>query len=303
MRTAISVVFHDSATERRMRMYRIWDCAKRLRDFDITMKFLQGPGEVKADDAVLSHVDVTVRPERYRNGLAKCRYVANRRVTDIRKSTFSQQVVRPDDSYVGPVIVKTETNCGGSGENFVASRQPKSVQRVRKLCRPIRIAARCIAARTHSRWGWRSTVESIDYPIFESKHELPTCIYRNPHLLVERFLPERAGEDYVLRWYTFFGRHGLAVRSHSHDRVIKGTNGFDFEVVEPHPHIVAAAGRLGFDYGKFDYVVCDGQAILLDINHTPTWGQNVPHSIRELITERVVEGIREWLHSETEKSA
>ena len=32
--------------------------------------------------------------------------------------------------------------------------------------------------------------------------------------------------------------------------------------------------ELGFDYGKFDYVVADGEVALLDANRTPTVGRN-----------------------------
>jgi hypothetical protein len=33
--------------------------------------------------------------------------------------------------------------------------------------------------------------------------------------------------------------------------------------------------RLGFDYGKFDFVIHEGQAVLLDANRTPTAVRNL----------------------------
>ena len=42
--------------------------------------------------------------------------------------------------------------------------------------------------------------------------------------------------------------------------------------VEPHPAMREARRRLGFDYGKFDYVERDGGAVLLDANPTPSYG-------------------------------
>ena len=40
------------------------------------------------------------------------------------------------------------------------------------------------------------------------------------------------------------------------------------EEIEPHLEIVEAQRRLKFDYGKFDYVIHDGQPVLLDANKT-----------------------------------
>jgi len=38
--------------------------------------------------------------------------------------------------------------------------------------------------------------------------------------------------------------------------------------IEVHPEIEKMRRELGFDYGKFDYVIHDGQPLLLDINKT-----------------------------------
>jgi len=47
--------------------------------------------------------------------------------------------------------------------------------------------------------------------------------------------------------------------------------------------IEALRERMGFDYGKFDYVIHEGRVILLDANKTPTFqgDANAPH-LREL---------------------
>ena len=41
-----------------------------------------------------------------------------------------------------------------------------------------------------------------------------------------------------------------------------------YEEVEPHQEIVKWREAMKFDYGKFDYVVHDGKAVLLDANKT-----------------------------------
>ena len=40
------------------------------------------------------------------------------------------------------------------------------------------------------------------------------------------------------------------------------------EFVEPHPEIVRLRKAMKFDYGKFDYVIHEGQVLLLDANKT-----------------------------------
>ena len=42
-----------------------------------------------------------------------------------------------------------------------------------------------------------------------------------------------------------------------------------------HPgEIVALRQRLGFDFGKFDYVLHQGRSYLLDVNRTPAFGHS-----------------------------
>jgi hypothetical protein len=41
------------------------------------------------------------------------------------------------------------------------------------------------------------------------------------------------------------------------------------ERVEVHPEIPELAKRMGFDFGKFDYVMHEGKPVLLDANKTP----------------------------------
>jgi hypothetical protein len=40
--------------------------------------------------------------------------------------------------------------------------------------------------------------------------------------------------------------------------------------------------RLGFDYGKFDYGIVDGQVVLYDVNRTPAASSDPRHHRRTL---------------------
>ena len=113
--------------------------------------------------------------------------------------------------------------------------------------------------------------------------------------MVEKFLPEREGRFYYLRSYAFFSDQGLAVRSRSDRPVVKGVNGADLEYVPVDPAILSAREELGFDYGKFDYVLHDGKAILIDINNTPTFGNAYSPSVRREISRSLAEGISRWV--------
>jgi hypothetical protein len=87
--------------------------------------------------------------------------------------------------------------------------------------------------------------------------------------VVERFLPEQRGDLYYCRMYTFLGDFEMHEELSSYAPIVKGSNVISKVPDAPNPDIVALRHRLGFDYGKFDYVVRDGRTILLDANRTP----------------------------------
>jgi len=51
---------------------------------------------------------------------------------------------------------------------------------------------------------------------------------------------------------------------------LTGRVGFERLAISVPEELHAMWARLGFDFGKFDYVVRDGQIVLLDANRTPT---------------------------------
>jgi hypothetical protein len=59
----------------------------------------------------------------------------------------------------------------------------------------------------------------------------------------------------------------------------------------PVPDELRAMRRaLGFDYGKFDFVVNEGKAVLLDANRTPTAGGPLSDSVRAHMSD-LAEGV------------
>jgi hypothetical protein len=169
---------------------------------------VQGPrGPIEADVVVL-HIDMTVIPDDYLKLIEHCPRVLNRQVIDISKRRFSRQQVVRGDGYVGPVIVKTNRNCGGGRERLAAARGSWWVKYRR-------------AVRERLPWSWRSHLPTTDYHIFPSPKQVPRAVWHNPDLLVERFLSERHDGFYCLRTWVFLGDRETNSLSYSHEPIIK----------------------------------------------------------------------------------
>jgi hypothetical protein len=54
----------------------------------------------------------------------------------------------------------------------------------------------------------------------------------------------------------------------SRSPIVNSSTQVHTEFVEPHPDILRLRKAMKFDYGKFDYVIHEGQALLLDANKT-----------------------------------
>ena len=95
---------------------------------------------------------------------------------------------------------------------------------------------------------------------------------------MEPFLPERQDDLYCLRTWMFFGAREKAAISFSTSPVVKRANTIRAEFVPDVPEVIREARRrLGFDYGKFDFVIHQGRPVLLDANSTPACsGQSNP---------------------------
>lgn len=203
-----------------------------------------GTQEFVPADLVIVHVDLSVVPEDYLAFAGRYPVALNGKVRDIRKSTFSSHLLRRGDSWRGPVIVKSERNYAG---------HPEVVRGVPRL----------------DGGGLRPVFPStLDYKVFDRIQEVPDEDFDSPELVVQRFLPEMEDGLFHVRMYQFLGDRASCTRVGAKDPIAKSGNKVFSESVAPHPDIIALRGRLNFDYGKFDYVIHDGEAILLDLNKT-----------------------------------
>jgi len=151
----------------------------------IDIRVLRGIEHFETADGLILHPDLTIVPDDY---LAFCRrypLIINGGARDISKRMISSSLVGQNDPYSGPVIVKTNLNRGGKPERKMARQNP--------LSRLLRWFAKRLP------WSWTGKLRSYDYPIFNSSRDIPRVAWYNPHLVVEKFLPEREGAYYCLR--------------------------------------------------------------------------------------------------------
>lgn len=221
---------------------------------------LQGPqGKIPADLAIL-HVDLTTVPQDYLEYLRQFPKVLNGGIADISKRKISANLVRIGDEYNGPVIVKANRNCGGEIEAKLSA----ATSRFHRYE---------LALRRRLPWSLRPYLKSSDYKVFAAANEVPRTVWLNPNLVVERFLPEMRDGFYCLRTWVFLGDRETNSLSYSKHAVVKSENVVRREVVADVPEQLRQIRHaMGFDFGKFDYAIVDGQMVLYDTNRTPTLG-------------------------------
>jgi hypothetical protein len=294
-RRRIVILLDERESEAQTRLYRIWYCAQHWEAQGIEVHWLYGVARPVDADLVIPQVDRSVLPASYRQFLDAQPRVLNRRVTDVRKLVFSANMVGADDPYDGPVIVKTAANYGGRPEQRLAKRLPPHRRVAIALAALGRRAGKVLRTGSLARLAHADGLDPESYPVYPSPRALPRGVFRNRDLVVEKFRPERDGALYCLRSYTFLGDRALTARTRSAHPIVKGSGGDRVELIAVEPAIVAARERLGFDYGKFDYVVHAGEPMLLDVNPTPSFGRVYDAAARQRIAAELAAGITRWL--------
>jgi len=198
-------------------------------------------------DIGLLHTDCTAVSDEYLALANNFDVPLNFNVRDISKRIVSGAILPEHQSWQGPVIIKSDLNCGG------ASEQRHNIEAKRKR-RPIP----------------HPCIEHVDgYVILPSRDQVPQSIWDNPNMVVERFVPEREQGGYAVRTWVFMGERERCTRHVSTQPIVKA-EGIISQTASPIPEAIRAERtRLGFDFGKLDFVIHDGQPILLDANRTP----------------------------------
>jgi len=255
-----------------------------------TVNVLRGTKTFTPADVVIPHLDLTVMPPAYLELLRRYPAAINRGLADISKSTFSANLLSRGDAYDGQVIVKTNCNYGGLPESRLKPRPA-----ARSLARRIgdKLAAILRGKRAAEDAWWRSidSMKSGDYPIFPSLAAVPAGIFANKNLVAEKFLPERDGSDYCLRYCYFFGDRQINFLLRSKHAVVKGSNTFSCVETDAPPELDGIRNRLGLDYGKLDYVIRDGRVVLFDVNRTPASAALERYGLTNRVADHLCEGL------------
>lgn len=225
--------------------------AARWTDMGHGIDVVDGIGDWPDADAAIMHVDLSVVPEAYREAARRYRIVLNGNATDIRKTRISRNLLKRGDDWTGPVVVKTDLNYSGIPERF-------AVECFRRDGRTPDLAPVPLVSTDRP------------YPILRSVDEVPDEVWDNPGLVVERFLPEHDAQGFWMRAWVFFGDRERCSRYCGTHPIVKTANIIFREPASVPDELRAERERLGFDYGKFDFAVHEGRAILFDANRTPS---------------------------------
>ena len=270
----IVVLFHEDC--RQVHSYFISAAARIWREQGHHVKYLFGTGEFCPADVCILHVDLTIVPEDYLEFASLFPVTVNGRVSDIRKSSFSKNLVDADSDYRGSVIVKTDENFAGWPERLLA--ENRLVLGLARLTRRLR--------RPRIRF-----TDSFDYRIYPGYDDVPARYRSDPRFVIEKFIPEMEDGYYVCHSYVFFGDVHHGFREYSPDPIVKTGSSVMTMSETPHDEMVKARYEMDFEYGKFDYCISGNKVHLLDVNKTFGVPSFVDRSKFESVTENRANGL------------
>jgi hypothetical protein len=254
----VVVLFHESDRFRDLSSYLVDHLAAFWREDGYRVTYLFGTRRFEPADLVLVHVNLSVVPGAYLEFAARYPIVLNGNVRDIRKSTISTNLVGAGDAWDGPVIAKSDLNYAGAPERFM--RRTRLEHRW--------AAVRSVRRRIERLRGQNDPFEeSGEYRVFDHFNDVPRDWLANRNVVIEKFRPEMENGLYHLRMYLFLGDRFTSTRIGGDRRVIKASPDNETRV-EPAAEIIAWRKKFAMDYGKLDYVINNGEVVLLDVNKT-----------------------------------
>jgi len=211
-------------------------------------------------DLIIVHVDLSVVPAEYITFAERYPIVLNGKAQDIRKSSFSRYLLQKDDPYTGPVFIKSNTNSAGMSESRLRKFSLFGFSTGQYTAKVLNILQYSFASNTIHR--------ASDYLVVGSLQEVSPKWFKRKNIVIQKFCPEFEDGLYHTRFYNFLGDHGDCMRISSREPVVNIRSSVSVERSNVHPKIEKMRRDLQFDYGKFDYVIHEGEPVLLDINKT-----------------------------------
>lgn len=255
----IAVLFHEYDRHRDPVCYVVNDLARVWKSDGHEVIYVYGVEEYVPADIVLVHVNLSVVPVEYIEFARRYPITVNGELRDIRKSVVSPNLVTPAEQWDGPVIVKSDLNYAGL---------PEQRQRRTWLERRWIFAQRLRDAVARYSRNVSPFNSPNDYEVFSGYGEVPERMRTNREIVIEKFRPEMEHELYHTRFFQCLGQRWSNVRVSGAEPVVKAHNSVSVVNTEPHDQVEQWRRQFGIEYGKIDYLVIDGEAILLDINKT-----------------------------------
>ena len=249
----------------------------------IEVVILRGIEHFEPADILFMHIDLTVIPDNYLAFSERYPVVINGRVRTISKRKISSNIITISDGYNGRVLVKTDLNFGGGMERRLARNKP--------------VARLVDSIKKRLPWYLSGYLTPDNYPIYESPMEVPSAVWWNKNLVVEKFLPEREDDHYCLRQWVFMGKSEMSQKTVSSHPIVKASNIIRRETGIAIPDSLRQArADMGFDYGKFDFVMVEDQAVLLDANRTPSFNPNNASQTKMDLLKSLAAGLPSLVH-------
>lgn len=284
----IALLFHERDQSRDLFRYDIMHIAKYWQQAGHDVIPVFGTRKFVAADIAILHVDLSLVPQEYVDLADRYPLCLNKNAVDIRKSRISAQLLKHDDDYDGPVIIKSNENAAGIPERINGDWRT-------------RLGIAC--GRFIKGFGAQPVIhKQADYRIIDSLEMVPRGVFDRSDLVVEKFLPERNAGFFCTRTYLFLGDGEACQLNYSRGPIVSWSNTIRTESCAAHPQAAHWRRELGFDYGKFDYVIHRGEAILLDANKTTGSGDSVGDALVETDRQKQAAGLISYYESHPHKA-
>lgn len=235
-------------------------------------------------DACILHVDLTELPEDYVAAARRYPVALNTRPRSIAKRQISRALLSRDDDYDGPVIVKTDLNHRGLPEARLEADEWRALSRLRERI---------------ERWlprPWRRQRLESGYLALPHRSQVPSWVWRDPALVVERLQVEPVGELFALRQWFCLGQRDVVSTHLGPEPLVKLATRvrrlkLNFEVPR---EIREQRAALGLDFGKLDFVVGPEGPYLFDANRTPHNGNRIDTARCRWICRHLSHGLEDF---------
>jgi len=205
----------------------------------------------------------------------------------LAKSKISSLILSRDDTYAGPVIVKTDLNSYGWPEYNLLRRQAKSGFNPMTYLK--------YRYERHLRPRLRS-LPNREYTVFDALSSVPSWIWRDRRYVVEAYKPQFDGEFYHVNYWFFLGDADVAFSVWKAESVVRAY--LEEQCSPPHSHVPEEVRRvreaLRLDFGKLDYLVHDGRAEVIDASRTPNAGERIALPQRGEICQKLAAGLESY---------